>query len=125
MKKLAALLLLAASLVQAQTFDAEFRQLFAAAPFQQCVQNTTRVAVQQLRARPPASDVSAIEGVAWNLVLDKCERALINDEVLKLLIVHYKGNEQRAVDFRDGLLWYARAFVLQAVSESRKGVTTQ
>lgn len=59
------------------------------------------------------------------MVLDRCEGVLTSNKVRDLLLLHFAGDEKRAIDFRDGMLWFARAYVTHAVVDSRKGVTTQ
>lgn len=117
--------LIVGAVVYAQPADPQLRPLFAAAPFEQCVWGAARSAVAQLRARPPSTEISVIEGAAWNMVLDRCEGVLTSNKVRDLLLLHFAGDEKRAIDFRDGMLWFARAYVTHAVVDSRKGVTTQ
>ena len=125
-KKLLSLFLLCTGAVaMAQSVSPEFRPLMAAAPFEQCVWKATRLTIAWLRAYPPSTDPSVIEGAAWNMVLDRCERVLTHNEVRDILLSHFSGDEKRTIDFRDGMLSFARAYVLHAVVESRKGVTTQ
>lgn len=55
------------------------------------------------------------EGLLFNKVIDKCFSEITNDENQGMIYQNYEGNLLRMTDYRDGLLFYARAYVLSQV----------
>lgn len=84
--------------------------------FHWCVEKQTGTAIATIKSGK-FSNARDAEGWAWNQVLDKCFPVLIADENQGMIYQNYQGNNQRMTDFRDGLLWSARAFVFSAVAE--------
>lgn len=84
--------------------------------FHWCVQKQSDLAISVIKAGKFVNPSEA-EAWAWNQVLDACFPVLTADENQAMIYQNYQGNNQRMIDFRDGLLWSARAFVFSAVAE--------
>lgn len=111
-----ALTLFSPLIARADVESPNMRLLKPAFAFHLCVENETRVLLQ-LSSPETFSSVSEAERWVWRHVIDKCFTVLTKDEVVGMIYQNYQGNEQRMVDFRDGLLWAARAYVFDEAIE--------
>jgi hypothetical protein len=92
------------------------RLLKPAFAFHTCVENEARVLLQSSSPKIFASGSEA-EGWLWRRVIDKCFPVLTKDEVQGIIHQNYQGNQQRMIDFRDGLLWVERSYVFTQVAD--------
>jgi hypothetical protein len=83
--------------------------------FHVCVKNQTSNALS-LVTSARFRNVSEAESFVWRSVIDRCFPVLTVDENQAMIYQNYQGLDQRMVDYRDGLLWYARASVFSDVN---------
>lgn len=82
----------------------------------QCTQEKTKAILSSLQ-RSRFSGGRQAEGFVWSQVLDLCFKELTSVENESMLFQNFSGDRQRMMDFRDGVIWSARAQVLTAVIE--------
>ncbi|MDP2035189.1 MAG: hypothetical protein Q8K29_17430 [Polaromonas sp.] len=101
---------------QSESQGPNMRLLKPAYAFQFCVKTQTANAMALVT---PArfANVSDAESFVWRSVIDKCFPVFAIDEFQALIYQNYQGSDQRMVDYRDGLLWYARAAVFSEVKD--------
>jgi hypothetical protein len=100
--------------------DDDFNQLKSALALHLCVKNETKLLLSTIQKNKYTSS-EKIEPVVWNKILGKCSFIVTtNKKVIDLIHHHYSGNEQRMIDFRDGLLWSERAYVFYEVEDWMK-----
>lgn len=80
----------------------------------QCTQQKTKALLSSV-PKSQFPDGSQAEGFVWAQVLEACSKELTNVENESMLFQNFAGDRQRMTDFRDGVLWSARAQVLTSV----------
>lgn len=99
---------------QPEATGANMRLFKPAASFHFCVETQTKDSLATAKRSQFKQYVDAEKWV-WGQVLDKCAPVIFSDENQGMLYLNYQGNVQRVRDYRDGLLWSARAYVFSAV----------
>ena len=117
-----ALTLFSPLIARADEESPNMRLLKPAFAFHLCVENEARVLLQSSSPKTfssgsEAESLSEAEGWVWQRVADKCFPVLTKDEVVGMIYQNYQGNQQRMIDFRDGLLWAERAYVFAQVTD--------
>ena len=104
----------AKSEVPVKTVGPNMRLLKPALAVYQCTQEKTKTLLSSVpKSRFP--DGSQAEAFVWSQVSDSCSKELTNVENESMLFQNFAGDRQRMIDFRDGILWSARAQVLTTV----------
>ena len=97
-----------------KTVSPNMRLLKPAVSVYQCTQDKTRTLLSSV-PKSRFEDGSQAEAFVWSQVLDSCFKELSSVENESMLFQNFAGDRQRMVDFRDGILWSARAQVLTSV----------
>ena len=97
-----------------KTVGPNMRLLKPALAVYQCTQEKTKTLLSSV-PKSRFQDGSQAEAFVWSQVLDSCSKELTNVENESMLFQNFAGDRQRMIDFRDGVLWSARAQVLTSV----------
>jgi hypothetical protein len=98
----------------AKTISTNMRLLKSAVAVYQCTQEKTGTLLNSL-SKSRFTDGRHAEDFVWPQVLDACFMELTAAENETMLFQNFAGDRQRIIDFKEGILWSARAQVLTTV----------
>ncbi len=90
----------------------DMKLLNATLPFQICAHTTTDRELAQIGTTlHKGKKGPELEGAIWGKVLDECKRHL-GDTEKGLILLHYGGNNAKALGYWEGVVYSARAYVI-------------
>ena len=93
------------------------RLLNAAYTFHTCIVTKTTSTMRTFSHQKFKNGADA-EGWVWMNVFDGCVKVLTSNETEGMVYQNYKGRLNEMLAFRDGLVWSARAYVLNVVNDA-------
>jgi hypothetical protein len=98
----------------------DMKLMNATFPFQLCVRNVTDESLQEMPIKKIQSIQSGeLEGQIWSHVILECNKYL-NDEAKGLILLHFKGDNAKAIGYFEGVIYSGRSYVISKSIDSKQ-----
>jgi hypothetical protein len=83
--------------------------------FQLCVRNSVDKQLSQV-GKMSSAQVLEMEEAIWRNVLDRCRKDF-GDKEKGLILLHYGGDNAKAIGYWEGVVYFARLYVLSRTAD--------